>query len=79
MDVAVIEFDKKTQAILNRVSKKRKIKINEFIKQALYDYLDRYIETEEILSDPKIRRMVKQGKKEVKNNIKGILIDELED
>ena len=79
MDVAIIEFDKKTQDMLNRVSKGRKVKINTLIKEALNSYLEQYQETSDILSDPKIRKIVKQGKKEVTKGVKGVLLDELED
>ena len=74
-----IEIDSKIENKLNNIAQIENKQIYEILRDAIEDYLERYNETNELLSNKETYKQIFKGKKEVKEGTKGLLLDELKD
>lgn len=52
--------------------------MKEILSELIDEHIERHTETLELLSNPSWARLIRQGRAEVKNNVKGKSLDELE-
>lgn len=76
VNVRIPEELRDTLKIIASVEKRD---MKDILSELVNGYIERHKETLEILSNPKWVEMIKQGKKEVEEGIKGKSLDELED
>lgn len=79
MNIALLELDEKTEHILREVEQKEHKSLRDILKDAIENYIDQYEETLELLSDPDFADAIRKGRAEVDKNVKGVLLDDLED
>lgn len=65
--------------ILKIIATMEKRDMQEILSELVDEYIERHRETLEILSNPEWVEMIKKGKKEVVEKVKGKSLDELED
>ncbi len=76
VNVRIPEEKRDTLKIIASIEKRD---MKDILAELIDEYIDRHRETLEILSNPEWVEMIKQGKKEVKEGIKGKPLDALED
>ncbi|HLE26056.1 MAG TPA: hypothetical protein VI935_10460 [Thermodesulfobacteriota bacterium] len=76
VNVRIPEELRDTLKIIATVEKRD---MKDILTDLVVEYVERHKETLEILSNPKWVEMVRKGKKEVEEGIKGKSLDELED
>lgn len=65
--------------VLKVIATMEKRDMQTILSELVADYIERHKETLEILSNPKWVDMIRQGKKEVEEGVKGKTLNELED
>lgn len=76
VNVRIPEEKRDTLKIIASIEKRD---MKDILAELIDEYIDRHKETLEILSNPEWVEMIKKGKKEVKEGIKGKPLDALED
>ncbi len=76
VNVRIPEEKRDTLKIIATIEKRG---MKDILSELVDEYIERHKETLEILSNPKWVDMIKKGKKEVEERIKGKSLDELED
>jgi predicted CopG family antitoxin len=76
VNVRIPEEKRDTLKIIASIEKRD---MKDILSELVDEYIERHKETLEILSNPKWVEMIKKGKKEVTEGVKGKSLDELED
>jgi hypothetical protein len=76
VNVRIPEDKRDTLKIIATLEKRD---MQEILAELVDEYIERHRETLEILSNPEWVEMIKKGKKEVVEKVKGKSLDELED
>lgn len=79
MATATVRIPEDKRDILKIISSMEKREIKEILSELIDDYIERHKETLELLSKPEWVEIIKAGKEEVAQGIKGKAINELED
>jgi predicted CopG family antitoxin len=78
MGTVNVRIPEELRDTLKIISSLEKRDMKDILSELVNEYIERHKETLEILSNPKWVELIKQGKKEVKEKIKGKSLDELE-
>lgn len=76
---ATININDTRERILTNICKLENKKINSLIEDAIDNYIEQYKESIEITNNNDFMEMIRKGKAEIEQHVKGISIDELED
>ncbi|MEE9213939.1 MAG: hypothetical protein V3U54_03970 [Thermodesulfobacteriota bacterium] len=79
MKTVNVRLPEEKRDILKIIATLEKRDMKDIISELVDDYIDRHRETLEILSNPRWVEIIKQGKGEVEEGIKGKSLEELED
>ncbi|MBF0608748.1 MAG: hypothetical protein SFH39_08805 [Candidatus Magnetobacterium sp. LHC-1] len=79
MSTATIQIPKEKKDDLEVIAGIEGKEVGEIISGLIDEYIQRHIETSELLSRPEWVEIIRKGKKEVTNGLKGKTLDELED
>jgi len=79
MKTVNVRLPEEKRDILKIIATLEKRDMKDIISELVDDYIDRHRETLEILSNPRWVEIIKQGKREVEEGIKGKSLEELED
>jgi predicted transcriptional regulator len=79
MSTVTIRIPEDKRDILKIIASVEKREMKEILSELIDEYIDRHRETLELLSRPDWVEIIKQGKKEVADGVKGKMLDELED
>ncbi len=74
-----VRIPEEKRDILKIIATIEKRDMKDILAELIDEYIERHKETLEILSNPDWVEMIRQGKKEVKEGIKGKALDALED
>lgn len=75
----IIDLNEKTQHHLLNIAELEKKSFTAVLNDAISEYIESYKETLEILSDKDNYELIKKGKNEIKEGIKGTTLDQLDD
>jgi predicted DNA-binding protein len=79
MSTATVRIPEDKRDTLKIIASIEKKDIQEILSELIDDYIERHKETLNLLSRPEWVEMIKKGKEEVANGIKGKKLNELED
>lgn len=79
MGTVNVRIPEELRDVLKVIATMEKRDMQTILSDLVAEYIERHKETLEILSNPKWVEMIKQGKKEVEEGLKGKSLDELED
>ena len=79
METATIHIPQEKRDILKVIAATEKREMKEILTELIDDYIERHLETLELLSRPEWLKIIEKGKKEVVKGAKGKSLDELED
>ena len=78
METATVRIPAKKRDTLKIIASVEKREMKEIISELIDEYIERHKETLEILSNPEWVNIINKGKEEVKKEIAGKSLDELE-
>ena len=79
MSTATVRIPEEKRDNLKVIASIEKTEIKETLSELIDEYIDRHKETLSLLSKPQWVEIIKKGKEEVKKEIKGKTLNELED
>ncbi len=79
MSTATVRIPEEKRDTLKVIASIEKTEIKEILSELIDEYIDRHKETLSLLSKPQWVEIIKKGKEEVKKEIKGKTLNELED
>jgi predicted CopG family antitoxin len=74
-----VRIPEELRDMLKIIATLEKRDMKDILSELVEEYIERHKETLEILSNPKWVEMIKQGKREVEEGMKGKSLNELED
>jgi hypothetical protein len=79
METATIRIPREKRDMLKVISSVERRSVKDIFSELIDDYVERHKETLDLLSKPEWIEIIKKGKKEITDGIKGKSLDELED
>ena len=79
METATVRIPKDKRDTLKIISSVERRDLKDILSELIDEYIDRHKETLELLSKPEWIDIIRKGKKEIKDNVRGKSLDELED
>lgn len=79
METATVRIPKDKRDTLKIISSVERRDLKDILSELIDEYIDRHKETLELLSKPEWVEIIRKGKKEIKDDVRGKSIDELED
>ena len=79
MTTATVRIPEEKRDILKVIASLEKTEIKEILTDLIDEYVERHRETLDLLSNPRWVELIHQGKDEVRQKIKGRMLNELED
>ena len=79
METTTVRIPKDKRDILKIISSVERKDLKEILTEIIDEYIERHQETLDLLSKPEWVDIIRKGKKEVEEGIKGRSLDELED
>ncbi len=79
METATVRIPKEKRDILKIISSVERKDLKDILAELIDEYIERHKETLDLLSKPGWVDIIKQGKKEIEQGIKGKSLNELED
>jgi hypothetical protein len=78
MATATVRIPEEKRDILKVIASLEKTEIKEILSGLIDDYIERHRETLDLLSDPRWVELIHKGKEEIRKNVRGKLLNELE-
>ncbi|MBN2123609.1 MAG: hypothetical protein JW821_04915 [Deltaproteobacteria bacterium] len=79
MKTATVRIPESKRDILKVIATIEKREMKDILSDLVDDYIARHRETLDLLSNPDWVKMIEQGKREIRQNVKGKSLDDLED
>ncbi len=79
METATVRIPKDKRDILKIISSVERRDLKDILSELIDEYTERHKETLDLLSRPEWVDIIRRGKKEIKEGLKGKSLDELED
>ncbi len=79
METATVRIPKDKRDILKIISSVERRDLKDILSELIDEYIERHKETLDLLSKPEWVDIIRSGKKEIKEGLKGKSLDELED
>jgi len=79
METTTVRIPKEKRDILKIIASVERREMKDIFSDIIDEYIERHKETLDLLSKPDWLEIIRKGKKEVKEGIKGKSLDELED
>jgi len=79
METATVRIPKDKRDILKIISSVERRDLKDILSELIDEYTERHKETLDLLSKPEWVDIIRRGKKEIKESLKGKSLDELED
>ncbi len=79
METATVRIPKDKRDILKIISSVERRDLKDILSELIDEYTERHKETLDLLSKPEWVDIIRRGKKEIKEGLKGKSLDELED
>lgn len=79
METTTVRIPKDKRDILKIISSVERKDLKDILTEIIDEYIERHQETLDLLSKPEWVDIIRKGKKEVEDGIKGKSLDELED
>jgi len=79
METTTVRIPKEKRDTLKIISSVERRDLKDILSELIDEYIERHRETLELLSKPEWVEIIKRGKKEIKDEVRGKSLDELED
>lgn len=79
METTTVRIPKDKRDILKIISSVERRDLKDILSELIDEYIERHKETLDLLSKPEWVDIIRRGKKEIKEGLKGKSLDELED
>jgi len=79
MESTTVRIPKDKRDILKIISSVERRDLKDILSELIDEYIERHKETLDLLSKPEWVDIIRRGKKEIKEGLKGKSLDELED
>jgi hypothetical protein len=79
METTTVRISKEKRDLLKIIASVEKREMQEIFSELIDDYIERHKETLELLSNPEWVDIIKSGKNEIADGVRGKSLDELDD